>query len=391
MNAFENDPFRRKWLICTFCFMHMLAVGYAAPNGFNGSVDADWSNAGNWDLELPGASAGNTAIIQNGRTVNLSSDFTGANLFDATIRDASILNISAGISNIGYLRAGNNDGHYGTINHSAGTVSATGMVVGNSAGTATADSNYNQTGGTVNTTGVNVHNQGKLNVNTGATFTLRAGAGSSINGSGQLNLNGGTLTIDKDANGVIVTGDGVLNVNSGTFNSLGNDPNDMLTMHHDVRVVDGTVNLSGQNYFGGEFRMVGDAATIQISRLNSNTTLATDFFFEMDADGISAITNTNWMDLGDASITVDASAYTGGAGTFTLFDTNNLAGISSSLSVTGLANGLSGLILQDQENDIVTLRIVPEPAQAVLLLGLFAAGLIFVKRAGYKIHIKPIT
>ena len=372
----------KPWFRFLIVLLLSSSASWAAPNAFDGTIDTDWSKAGNWDLELPGTSAGNTAIVQNQRTVDLTTDFAGVNSFDATIRDGSTLNISADLSNVGFLRAGNNDGHFGTINHSTGTVSASsGIIVGEPTGTATQDSNYNHTGGTVNTAGIDIRQKGKLNISNNASFNLGSGGNSSIRSGGEVRLNGGTLTINKDSENVTVDGDGLLLINSGTFTSQGTDPGDLLTMHNDVRVVDGTVNLAGQNYFGGEFRVVGDAATIQIDRLNSSATVTTDFVFEMDSDGISAITNTNWMSLEYTTITVDATAYTGGAGTFTLFDTNNLAQISDgSLSVIGLANGLTGQIIQDENNDIVTLRIVPEPGQAALLLGCIAVGFVLLLR-----------
>lgn len=359
------------------------SASWAVPNAFDGTIDTDWSKAGNWNVELPGTSAGNTAIVQNQRTVDLTTDFAGANSFDATIRDGSTLNISANFSNVGFLRVGHNDGHFGTINHSAGTVSTTttgAIIVGEPTGNATQDSNYNHTGGTVNTAGIDIRQKGKLNISNNASFNLGSGGNSSIRSGGEVRLNGGTLTVDKDSENVTVTGDGLLLINSGTFTSQGADPGDVLTMHNDVRVVDGTVNLAGQNYFGGEFRVVGDAATIQIDRLNSSAMITTDFVFEMDSDGISAIINTNWMNLEYTTITVDATAYTGGAGTFTLFDTNNLTQISGTLNVIGLANGLTGQIIQDEDNDIVTLRIVPEPGQAALLLGCIAVGFVLLLR-----------
>lgn len=360
------------------------STSWAAPNAFDGTIDTDWSKAGNWNKELPGTTVGNTAIVQNQRTVDLSSDFAGVNSFDATIRDASIFNILANLSNVGLLRVGHNDGHYATVNHSAGTVATTttgGIIVGETTGTATQDSNYNHTGGTVNTAGIEIRQKGKLNISGNASFNLGSGGSSTINSGGEVRLNGGTLTFDKDSKNVTVNGDGLLLINSGTFTSLGTDAGDLLTMHNDVRVVDGTVNLAGQNMFGGEFRVVGDAATIQIERLNSSATATTDFVFEMDSDGISAITNTSWMSLEHTNITVDGTAYTGGAGTFVLFDTNNLAQISGgTLNVVGLTNALTGQIIQDQGNNTISLRIVPEPGQVALLLGCIASGLVLLLR-----------
>ena len=180
----------------------------------------------------------------------MTTDFAGVNSFDATIRDGSTLNISADLSNVGFLRAGNNDGHFGTINHSTGTVSASsGIIVGEPTGTATADSNYNHTGGTVNTAGIDIRQKGKLNISNNASFNLGSGGNSSIRSGGEVRLNGGTFTVDKDSENVTVDGGGLLLINSGTFTSQGTDPGDLLTMHNDVRVVDGTVNLGAELFW----------------------------------------------------------------------------------------------------------------------------------------------
>jgi hypothetical protein len=87
------------------------------------------------------------------------------------------------------------------------------------------------------------------------------------------------------------------------------------------------------------------------------------------------------MSLEHTNITVDGTAYTGGAGTFVLFDTNNLAQISGgTLNVVGLTNALTGRIIQDQGNNTISLRIVPEPGQVALLLGCIASGLVLLLR-----------
>jgi len=208
---------------------------------------------------------------------------------------------------------------------------------------------------------------GTLNVTAG---TIELGASSSI--YDLLDVNGGTMTIDKSAADVTISGDGLLKVQSGTLNNIGSAPANVSILQHDVEISGGTVNLTGQNYLTGTTTIKGDGATINIDRINSSAANTGNYVFELGASGISAINNGSWMTLGDVSISVEGSAYTGGTGTFTLFDTVNLSSTSTVTSVTGFTGGLSGIITQDQGSDIVTLTIGQAPVDnntLVLALG----------------------
>ncbi len=363
------------------CIAIITGSSFGANNIWDGSTDNDWGTGANWSLNaVPGVNVGDNAIIQAGGPVTLTSNFTAVNSFDLTVRSGRTLAISADLSDAGgILRLGNNAGHYGTVNQTAGTVAADEIHSGNVAGTAAANSEWNLAGGALNATTMTVVNQGRINVTGTGAMTIN-GALSTINGTGQLNINGGIFTIDKSAANVTVSGDGLLKLQSGTLNNIGSAAGNVWFGTSDIEISGGTVNLTGQNYFGSEFKVVGDAAGIlSIDRLNSSASYQPDYVFVMDADGISSIENANWMTLGDATISVDGSAYTGGTGTFTLFDTGFLSSTSTSVSVTGFTGGLSGYITQDQDNDIVTLTVIPEPA-TLGLIAAFGAGMLFIRR-----------
>ncbi|NNM30761.1 MAG: prolyl oligopeptidase family serine peptidase, partial [Akkermansiaceae bacterium] len=74
----------------------------------------------------------------------------------------------------------------------------------------------------------------------------------------------------------------------------------------------------------GEFRVVGADAVIQLSQLSQPGGSQGTFRFVLGASGISPVHSAVSMDLEGALIAVDGSAYTGGSGVFTLFDSPSL-------------------------------------------------------------------
>ncbi len=306
-------------------------------NSFNGSGDGvSWNDPDNWQLDrVPGTLGADRAIIQNGGSVNVSSDFAGAFVWETTVRNSSTLNIAADFTGGDEMYIGHNAGHYGLVNQTAGDADTTFLKLGDDGATSVSNSVYSLTGGTL------IADDGDLTA------------------TGILDINGGVFTINEVASAGLLTinGDGLIQLQSGTFDRTGTAGGDAMIVKPDITISGGAVNLTGQNYLNGTTTIQGDGASITIQRLNSNPSNTGDYVFEMGATGVSGIANTSWMNLGSVSITVDGTAYTGGSATFTLFDTVNLSTTSTAVSVTGFAAGYTAVVTQDQGVDEVTLTI----------------------------------
>jgi hypothetical protein len=129
-----------------------------------------------------------------------------------------------------------------------------------------------------------------------------------------------------------------------------------------------------------ELKIIGDEATLNFKTFaqtaNNGTNGTVRFVF--DETGVSTINVADWINLSASTLVVDGSAYTGGAGTFDLFTSSNLASIAATnkISITGFEMG--AYITQDINTDKVTLTVIPEPAT----LGLFmvvGTGLLIVR------------
>jgi hypothetical protein len=290
----------------------------------------------------------------------------------------------------------------GTMNQSGGTVSSTTVNVG---GTGTSTYNLSgsgilspatainvgttagkagtltQSGGTASTAVLNVGTDGTYNLNGG---TAIIGAGTSTQTlNGDLVINGGTLTLNKnddvnpDNDDITINGSGTLTLQSGTLNSVGGAATEVTTFNADIAISGGTVDLGGQNRFTGEFKVIGDAASISIGRFS----VSPDFVFEFTPGGTNLSTIVaSYIALGSGSITVDGSNYGGGANDIILFDSSNITVTTAVYNVTGLGvEGVDWTLTQDRDTDLVTLSIIPEPA-AIGLLGLGALVTLLISR-----------
>lgn len=328
-----------KKVLAFVCFA--LSAGFAsAQTPFSRGADGAWSVLSGWRANygsgwvaatnFPGAA--DSVTLNNGRILNVDVSSTVDimqlvnNSLDAVLNVNSANTLTIATLTLGHAtQAGN-----ATVNQSAGTIYSTTSTIG-SLGSGT----YNLTGGEFSVDGT-----------------------TTINGTGLLDVDGGVLTFDTAGdNDLTVEGNGLLKLQSGTVTATGSDAGDLLIVRPDVEISGGTMNLVGQNYFTGEFRVIGNGATLSITRLNNNASNNGSFVFEMGPDGISPISNPSWMNLDSATITVDGSSYAGGSGTFTLFSAVNLATTASVTSVTGFAEGVTAVITQDQDNDVVTLTV----------------------------------
>ena len=246
----------------------------------------------------------------------------------------------------------------GFVNQSTGTVTTAGLTI-NSSGTGDT-SQYNLSGGALAVTNsLTVNAGGELNL-TGGTLTPNV---DTVTLNGVVTINGGTFTsniagVDPDFNGT-----GTLAVQSGSFSLTGGAATDLLQLGILAEVSGGTVDISGQLLLpsSGEFKVIGDAATIntdQFSSMSSGT-----FRFVFDATGVSPVNFASWMGLGNVSIAVDGSAYTGGETTFTLLDSTNFITLfdTNNLAITGFdLQGKDAYLTQDQSDGADWVQLVVE-------------------------------
>ena len=172
---------------------------------------------------------------------------------------------------------------------------------------------------------------------------------------------------------------GAINVSGGVFQVAGlTTGEDTVSFGNEViNISGGTFDVSGGQVFAGndtQFNIIGDAATIQLDRLNlaANTARESTFNFVFDSDGVSTVKNAAFLSLTEANLLVDGSAYTGGIGSFDLFTSAYLVGAVEASNVTVKGFGVEGVDFElvqglnaEGGNGNVTLNVltvaVPEP------------------------------
>jgi hypothetical protein len=315
----------------------------------------DWNDAASWSTGVP--TAVDTALINNNNEATLSTV----------------------APNVDILRIVNSTGS-GTFTMSAGgSLDASTFQMG-AGGTGIATTNIN--GGTFSFGASSLGNvaTSALNINGGAVSTNSAG-GVQVLANGTLNLISGSFTHSGTGTRTITDGDGAVNISGGSFNAVGAVGGDTMRIRNDLTISGGTVNLTGgQVVFdqGHNLNVVGNAATINIDRLSYAAAGSSGAInFDFASGGISTIVSTAFASLANASIVVDGTDYTGGAGVFTLLSSTNLIAIPASAVANNFA-GLTGVFSQSGGDYILTLSTipVPEPGTYALLAGL--TGLVFV-------------
>ena len=314
----------------------------AADNAFTGTVSDNWGNPSNWDQgRVPGSLASDPAFIQNGLTATVTTNFSALFPWGTTVRGGATLNIDADLLGMTYIRLGYDASHYGMVNQSAGDVDAsTQLLIGESTGSAVSNSVYTLSGGTLDLLG-------------NSTFSVNAGS--------VFDVNGGAFSMDQGPANINLNGSGLIKVQSGSFSSLGTAASDVLSVYADVEISGGTVDLNGQNKFAGQLKVIGDSATINIDRLNTPPGgNIGELVFEMGATGISTINGIGFGRLTAYNLTVDGANYTGGSGTFTLYDCRNLVGVPASYTITNFAAGVSAVVTNDAAtHSIILMLTVP--------------------------------
>ncbi len=206
---------------------------------------------------------------------------------------------------------------------------------------------------------------GVLQLNSGSVITN----GQPTTIDGLVNIAGGTLARDMTGVSHTIAGSGLIRMTSGSFAYTGGAPVDVLTLNTDLEISGGVLDFDGQVYFGQnvarEFAVMGDAASINIARFNQGPGGNSGTFrFALNEIGVSTIQVDAWMNLSNAKIQVDGSAYLGGPAEILLFDAVNFVSVApaGNLSITGFTEqGLDAVIFQDQTDgkDWVQLVLTP--------------------------------
>ena len=357
-----------------------LEGGFALPSAGNAIIN------GNRILQVDSVinTAADTVLINNtsggGGTADLEINGGGSltveELFVSRGDDAGTLTVQGGTLNVGGGGLVNQTN--GTVAVSSGTLNSTGII------TAETGSTFGVSGGNLN-----------VNVTSGAALNLDGG---------NLDISGGTVTLtDPMPNGgtfqaTNANNTGAINVSGGVFEVAGlTGGTDTVSFGNEViNISGGTFDVSGGQVFAGndtQFNIIGDAATIQLDRLNLATAnRQSTFNFVFDSDGVSTVENAAFLALSEANLLVDGSAYTGGIGSFDLFTSANLTGALNLDNVTVTGLGVEGVDFELVQglgsgagNGNVTLNIlavaVPEPGSLAILGCVAAVGMIRRRRS----------
>jgi len=221
---------------------------------------------------------------------------------------------------------------------------------------------------------------GTVILNTGASLTatgnfqvMRAGTFSDIGGT--FLMNGGSLA---------VTGSGLFQVGAGTAATTGTSS--------------GTATFNGGTFSGnvvvgataagtaqGFFNVTGSLASLSGSTFTVNQYGRVAFTF--DAAGVSMLNYAAGSAVfnSGSTFTIDGSAFAGAAGDYKLVDSSNLTWNvqSGAINITGFSGFTTQLLTAD--NDVVLrLTAVPEPALAELLMG--SATMLLAARRNRRRH-----
>jgi hypothetical protein len=380
--------------------VYVLAVGIICA-GLADAANVTYGTSANWSSKT--VNDADTVIINGGATVALDTSDT-----------ATIVRVSNGLTD-GTLKIDQNntltvltDFQLGTstgsgvVTQSAGTVTARHLQI-NQAGVSAA-SRYYLSGGQITSTGIvtvatnaqlNISGSGKmissaLTANNGGVVNLTGGVldmAGTLTANGAVTINGGTVSNNiagVGGAGRTIAGTDAIKMMSGNFIlSGGGAVTDVVNINvAKLEVSGGTVDFGGQVRFasGTEVKVVGDAATISMFRINDLNT--NTFRFVFDSTGISTINSAGYINVSNATIIVDGAAYAGVAGaTFNLFNGTSLTGLAATnnISVSGFGAYGGAYVTQNALTGDIQLTVIPEPTT----LGLFivaSGGLIMLRR-----------
>lgn len=374
--------------------MLVVAAGFSYAATISYGTDANWSSKTVAD--------GDTVVVN--AAVTLDVDDTAAivrvNNTASTVNQKLIVNQNKSLNITSFLQLGTAVGG-GVVTQSAGTVTA-GQIIINNDGAGDA-CRYDLSGGNVfATTSATAKNAGHLNISGGkfSTAGLTADSGGTVNltggildvagtltANGAVTINGGMVSNNIAGVGVtgrIIAGTDAVKMLSGSYALTGGAVTDGVNINVALfEISGGDVDLMGQVRVGAgaEMKIVGDAATVDVLRLNNQGTYTGTFRFVLDETGVSTINSAGYINLSTATIVVDGAAYTGAAGTFDLFKGTTLAGLAdtNNIVVSGFDSFGGAYITQDATSGLVQLTVIPEPTT----LGLFimaSGGLMILRR-----------
>ncbi|MFC5051860.1 acetylxylan esterase [Rubritalea spongiae] len=206
-----------------------------------------------------------------------------------------------------------------------------------------------------------------LSVFSGSTITVKDGnldyLDPTLQLDGEIHITGGSFHLI----GTQLTGDGKMLVTAGELIFDAAKSIDLA----EIEISGGTLNFNGnggttQTYFGDNgvstLTIIGSTPVISVGRLNLQPHTSTSPFirFILDANGVSPVSSTSFMNLPQLSIVVDAADYTGGSADLVLLESSNFAtlGNTANYSAPGFsAKGLDTYFQQSQATDDVILKL----------------------------------
>jgi hypothetical protein len=379
--------------------VYVLAVGIICA-GLADAATVSYGTNANWSSKTV---ADIDTVVVNA-AVTLDVDDTAAivrvNNTAATSNQKLIVNQNKNLNITSFLQLGTGIGG-GIVTQSAGTVTA-GQISINNDGAGDV-CRYDLSGGNVSATNsATVKNAGQLNVSGGkfSTAALTTDAGGTVNltggildvagtltANGTVTVNGGMVSNNiagAGGGGRIIAGTDSIKMLSGSYALTGGAATDAVNINVALfEISGGDVDLMGQVRVGSgaEMKIVGDAATIDVLRLNNQGTYTGTFRFVLDETGVSTINSAGYINLSTATIIVDGTAYLGAAGTFDLFKGTTLAGLAttSNITVVGFDSFGGAYVTQDATSGLVQLTVIPEPATVGLFI-VASGGLMLLRR-----------
>lgn len=388
-----------------------MALALSANAGTWNAGNSDWNTAANWlPVGVPNAAV---AQIDNGGTANLTanalSPITNLRIGYGTGGTTGTLNVGANLtataaSEIGrsgngtlninsganlqlpgttsiVLRFGVLAGGIGTGVQSGGTVGVAGTVsIGvqgegfytMSGGTFWASNNFTVAGSSGK--GTLTQNGGDIIVGSGGSSgQAYVGQATSPGAIGVFNLSGGTFKASSLSLGTGASGSGTITQTGGTLDLM-TAPSGAGSMvigpvgTGSYSIQNGIFNAVNLSITNGSFNVKNGATITLTGDLNLGGPGSIDFTFDSTGDSTINVGGVVALDPA-AEINVDGSAYTGGAGSFTLIDALSFDN-TPVINVSGFGGGASYLWDTINGNFIVT---VPEPQVATIVgLGMLA-------------------
>lgn len=209
----QNDFYARGLLVLIF-LLCLIGSGLAQLTSWNGNLDTDWNNSGNWTAGVPTATS--NVIIEVG-TFNPSINATGAVALSMRVEASTILTVAANVTLNVFGDVFIALVNVGTINNngiiSVGDISNTVNFGMDNQGTFN-----NSPGATIkffNQSFLTLHNISTGTFNNSGTLSIGATGGlvtTALRNDGTLNNNvGGIITIDNASNSAVTSSGGTFN------------------------------------------------------------------------------------------------------------------------------------------------------------------------------------